>query len=144
MIGCFRAWIAVAVACFLPVTVAAQTPTRAALLPIARVDAGASFGSATTSLRRRPMPLHSRVLLSKAGAEPGYISYQEPGAASAKPYVLGGAVIGATAMVIGLWIYSEHATDDSITHPLALTPAVLGSAAVGALMGWGLHRMLQD
>lgn len=64
------------------------------------------------------------------------------GRSSAVPYLIGGALIGAAAMTVGLVLYfrSDRA-QDSITHPLILTPAVLGAASVGAAAGWLIHRL---
>jgi hypothetical protein len=64
--------------------------------------------------------------------------WDEPTGASARPYVLAGAAVGAAAMVIGLNIALR---DSDMMTPLALVPAVLGSAALGALGGWIVYKI---
>lgn len=61
---------------------------------------------------------------------------------SVVPYVIGGALVGAAAMTLGLYLdYRLNPAQESLMHPLALTPAVLAGAAVGAAAGWLIHRL---
>lgn len=63
------------------------------------------------------------------------------GAARAKPYVIGGAAIGAGAMVAGLVIYYRTSNAETVMSPFALIPAVALSAGVGALGGYLVYRV---
>jgi len=63
---------------------------------------------------------------------------------SAAPYVLGGATVGALGMVVGLAAYSRHIkTETVMVSPLALAPAVAGSAVLGAGLGYVVYRVVR-
>jgi hypothetical protein len=70
--------------------------------------------------------------------KPAVRMWDEPTRASARPYVLAGAIVGAAAMVLGLNLALR---DSDMMTPLALVPAVLGSAALGALGGWIVYKI---
>ena len=67
---------------------------------------------------------------------------QEDNHPSAWPSVGVGALVGSGAFIAGLLIYTRiDPPTDAIVHPLMFAPAVLVSAAVGALGGWIYHRV---
>ena len=59
---------------------------------------------------------------------------------SARPYVLTGALIGVTGMVVGLIIHAKQ-TNSELMVPFALAPAVLGAGVVGGVAGYVVYRI---
>jgi hypothetical protein len=59
---------------------------------------------------------------------------------SARPYLIGGAIIGGLAAGVGLTIYSRQSNSEFIGSPFAFIPLFLGSAGLGAGVGYLLYR----
>jgi len=61
---------------------------------------------------------------------------------SAAPFVWGGAAVGALGMVAGLAIYFHQSKPETVmVPPLAFAPAVAGSSALGAGLGYVVYRL---
>jgi hypothetical protein len=59
---------------------------------------------------------------------------------SARRYVIGGAIIGGLAAGVGLSIYFRQSNSEFLGSPFAFVPLFLGSAGVGAGVGYMLYR----
>jgi hypothetical protein len=57
------------------------------------------------------------------------------------PYVLTGAILGATALGVGLALYYEDSDEAAIMSPFSLLPAFAGCAAVGGGLGYVVYRV---
>jgi hypothetical protein len=59
---------------------------------------------------------------------------------SARRYVIGGAIIGCVAAGVGLGIYFRQSNSEFLGSPFAFVPLFLGSAGVGAGVGYMVYR----
>jgi hypothetical protein len=59
---------------------------------------------------------------------------------SARRYVIGGAIIGGVAAGVGLALYFRQNNSEFLGSPFAFVPLFLGSAAVGAGVGYVVYR----
>lgn len=101
-------------------------------------------GLVCAPLRARAQELHARVgIANQSIRHVNGSNMTSPGQVKVTPHVLGGAAIGAAAMILGLVIASNR-HDDGIMHPITLAPAVALGAAVGALGGYVVYRVRRE
>lgn len=65
------------------------------------------------------------------------VSVAEP--SSARPYVIGGAIVGVLAAGVGLAIYFSQSDEEFLASPFAFVPLFVVSAAIGAGLGYLLY-----
>jgi hypothetical protein len=58
---------------------------------------------------------------------------------SARPYVIGGAIVGALAAGVGLAIYFNQSDEEFLASPFVFVPLFVVSAGVGAGIGYLLY-----
>jgi hypothetical protein len=57
------------------------------------------------------------------------------------PYVLTGAILGASALGVGLALYNKDTNEAAIMSPFSLLPAFAGCATVGGGRGYVVYRI---
>ena len=58
------------------------------------------------------------------------------GESTARHYILKGALVGVVAAVVGLSLFFVQSSSEFAASPLALAPVVVGSAVLGAVIGY--------